>query len=88
MKLAQGNLAARTSKLRHDVAQPDFQSVGNPQQGVQADPLLSSFHLADIDRMQVGLFSKLFLTQLCLPPVMPDAFADYFSLLPDAGHNP
>lgn len=42
-------------------ADPD--GLGHPQQGMETDPLLAAFDLADVNGMEVRFFGELFLAQ-------------------------
>ena len=53
---------------------------------MKADPLLATFNLANVNRMKVGLFSQLFLTQARLDAVLANGIAKYFKLLRLARH--
>ena len=56
---------AQQSQFINQIAGFYPKSLRYPQKRVQADPLLSTFNLADINWMQVGLFSQLLLAHPC-----------------------
>ena len=69
------------SEFVNQIARFYTDSLGNQQKRMKADPLFTTFNFTDIDRMQVGLFSQLFLTQTCHDAVLENGFAKKFKLL-------
>jgi hypothetical protein len=65
----------------------DSKRLGDTQQRVQADPLLSAFDFSHINRMQIGFFRELFLTQANFFSAISDGVAQDFQLS-RTRHNP
>ena len=68
------------------IARFNSDGFGNPQKRVKADPLLATFNLANVNRMKVGFFGQLFLTQTRLYAVLANGVAENFKLLELARH--
>ena len=47
---------AAKSEVAEEVVPANAQAFGNPEKGVEGDPLLAAFDLAHIDRAQLRLF--------------------------------
>ena len=45
---------------------------------MEADPLLATFHFADVDRVQARFLGQLFLAQSRADTVLPDGFSQDF----------
>ena len=74
-------------KVIHQVAHLYAERFGNPYQGMKADPLLSPFHFADINRVQVGFFRQYFLAHARLGAKFPDAIPQNFEILSRSCHR-
>ena len=61
-------------------------SLGNPQKRMKANPLLTTFNLANVNWMKIGFFSQLFLIQASLYAVLANGIAENFKLLRLARH--
>ena len=62
---------ARTRlQIGHQVANPHLEGMGNPEQRMEADPLLAALDLSDVNRVEIGLFRELLLAE-----AGPDALA-------------
>ena len=70
-----------------EITNPNTQGFGNPQKRVKADPLLSPFNFANINRMQISLFRQLFLTHSNLVAVFPNGVSKRFKVLSRACHS-
>lgn len=82
----------KAAKFRHDGGGSKLKAVnqgarlhsdcfGNPQKRMETDPLLAAFHLANINRMQLGFFSQFFLAQARLSAALADGVPENFKLL-------
>ena len=65
-------------QILHQRFDPDVQRGRNAEQGMKADPLLATFHFADIDRVQARFFGQLLLAQSRTDTVLPDGFSQDF----------
>jgi hypothetical protein len=68
------------SEFVNQIARFNFQSLGDPEQSVQTDPLLSAFNFPHINRVQIRFFRKLFLAQASLFAATPNGVAQDFQL--------
>jgi len=67
-------------KLVNQITDANAKSFGNSQKRVQANPLLSAFDFADINRMQVGFFCQFFLAHADMLPAIPNGVTQDFQL--------
>lgn len=77
----------RRSKFVNQIAGFHAKSFGHPQKRMKADPLFSPLDLADINRMQVGLFRQFFLAQSRRVAALANGIAQDFKLLRFAWHQ-
>jgi len=68
------------SKLVNQITDANAKSFGNSQKRVQANPLLSAFDFADINRMQAGFFRQFFLAHADMLPAIPNGVTQDFQL--------
>jgi hypothetical protein len=68
------------SKFVNQITDVNAKSFGNSQKRVQANPLLSAFDFADINRMQVGFFRQFFLAHADMLPAIPNGVTQDFQL--------
>lgn len=68
------------SKFVNQITRLNLQRLGNAQQCVQTNPLLSAFNFPHIYGVQIGFFRKLFLAQTSLFTSLADGVAQDFKL--------
>lgn len=75
------------SESLNQIARAHSNSLGNPQKRMKADPLLAAFDLADVNRVEVRLFSQLLLTQARLHSVLTNGISENSELWRLARHS-
>jgi hypothetical protein len=71
----------------HQVAHPNIQGFGNPQKGMEADPLFAALNFSNVNWMQVGFFCQIFLAHPRLVAKFPDGIAKNFEVLSCSRHS-
>lgn len=68
------------SKINHQIAHAYAEGLGNTQQSMKTDPLLTAFDLADVNRMKIGLFRQFFLAHASSVAVFSDRLSKDFEM--------
>jgi hypothetical protein len=82
----EGN-GVRRLEVAEKVAPANAQSFGNPQQSMEADPLLAAFDFTHINRVQLGLFRQPLLAHARLGTVLADGGTKNSELLSLSRHS-
>lgn len=73
-------------RVANDAPELDSEGFGHSHDGVNGDRPVGTFHLADVNGVQVGLFRQFLLGRAPLLPVLADVLANSFVRL-KAGHK-
>ncbi len=63
------------SKVIHQIAHADAEGLSDTQQSMKTNPLLTALDLADVNRVQIGLFGQFFLAHAGSVAVFSDGFS-------------
>src|SRR6266540_4610776 len=74
--------------MLHQFAHSHVQCGGDPQKGMQADPLISAFDFAHVNGMELRLLRELLLAQAGPLPVSSYRLAKELSLTRNVRHKP
>src|SRR2546427_13200519 len=75
------------SKFGNEIGNSNAERLRDAEQGVEADPLLTAFHFADVNGMEVSLFGQFFLTHLGLFAVSAKRLSKNLALVRSARHS-
>jgi hypothetical protein len=78
----------RLSEVVNHIPQSKTQCLGDFQQRINGDGPVRAFNLADVNRVQIGLFRQFFLTPTRLLSLDANVFADQLAVFWNGCHKP